>query len=93
MLFSFFTARPAFYKYTAVMFSLNAVSLFACGLTGNGAGFGYWYKIGLLELKISMLTYILCYILRWSFVFLIFITGYMVPPLSVTMRFIFLLYT
>ncbi|KAF4368411.1 hypothetical protein F8388_018105 [Cannabis sativa] len=35
-------ARPAFYKYTAIMFSLNAVSLFACGLTGNGAGFGFW---------------------------------------------------
>ncbi|KAF3454383.1 hypothetical protein FNV43_RR04830 [Rhamnella rubrinervis] len=35
-------ARPAFYKYTVIMFSLNALALFACGLTGNGAGFGFW---------------------------------------------------
>uniref|UniRef100_A0A2P2ITH5 Transmembrane protein adipocyte-associated 1 homolog n=1 Tax=Rhizophora mucronata TaxID=61149 RepID=A0A2P2ITH5_RHIMU len=35
-------ARPAFYKYIAVMFILNALSLFGCGLTGNGAGFGFW---------------------------------------------------
>jgi len=24
------------------MFILNAIALFACGLTGNGAGFGFW---------------------------------------------------
>ncbi|PQQ11459.1 transmembrane protein adipocyte-associated 1 [Prunus yedoensis var. nudiflora] len=35
-------ARPAFYKYTVVMFMLNVLALFACGLTGNGAGFGFW---------------------------------------------------
>ncbi|CAN6582050.1 unnamed protein product [Malus baccata var. baccata] len=35
-------ARPAFYKYTAIMFTLNVLSLFACLLTGNGAGFGFW---------------------------------------------------
>ncbi|KAK9043559.1 hypothetical protein V6N11_071895 [Hibiscus sabdariffa] len=35
-------ARPAFYKYVAIMFILNAVALFACGLIGNGAGFGFW---------------------------------------------------
>ncbi|KAJ7973415.1 Transmembrane protein adipocyte-associated 1 [Quillaja saponaria] len=35
-------ARPAFYKYVTVMFLLNAISLFACALTGNGAGFGLW---------------------------------------------------
>lgn len=36
------TAKPAFYKYICVMFVLNAVSLFACILVGNGAGFGSW---------------------------------------------------
>ncbi|GMI88833.1 candidate G-protein Coupled Receptor 2 [Hibiscus trionum] len=35
-------ARPAFYKYVAIMFILNAAALFACGLIGNGAGFGFW---------------------------------------------------
>uniref|UniRef100_A0A7N0TFS0 Transmembrane protein adipocyte-associated 1 n=1 Tax=Kalanchoe fedtschenkoi TaxID=63787 RepID=A0A7N0TFS0_KALFE len=35
-------ARPAFYHYIIIMFSWNAVALFACGLTGNGAGFGLW---------------------------------------------------
>ncbi|KEH43059.1 putative transmembrane protein adipocyte-associated 1 [Medicago truncatula] len=36
-------ARPAFYKYVIIMFILNAIALFACGLTGNGAGFGFWF--------------------------------------------------
>ncbi|CAK9143107.1 unnamed protein product [Ilex paraguariensis] len=31
-------ARPAFYNYITVMFCLNATALFACVLTGNGAG-------------------------------------------------------
>lgn len=35
-------ARPAFYKYITIMCCLNALALFACGLTGNGAGFGFW---------------------------------------------------
>lgn len=35
-------ARPAFYKYTVIMFLLNALSIFACGVIGNGAGFGLW---------------------------------------------------
>ncbi|KAF8399587.1 hypothetical protein HHK36_015455 [Tetracentron sinense] len=35
-------ARPAFYNYIAVMFFVNAIALFACGLVGNGAGFGFW---------------------------------------------------
>lgn len=35
-------ARPAFYNYTIFMFCLNAMALFACGLTGNGAAFGFW---------------------------------------------------
>lgn len=35
-------ARPAFYNYIAVMFSLNALALFACALTGSGASFGFW---------------------------------------------------
>ncbi|PPS09521.1 hypothetical protein GOBAR_AA11127 [Gossypium barbadense] len=35
-------ARPAFYKYVAFMFVLNALELFACALTGNGASFGFW---------------------------------------------------
>ncbi|XP_002512286.2 protein CANDIDATE G-PROTEIN COUPLED RECEPTOR 2 [Ricinus communis] len=35
-------ARPAFYKYIVIMFALNALALFACGLTGHGAGFGFW---------------------------------------------------
>ncbi|PRQ42000.1 putative transmembrane protein adipocyte-associated 1 [Rosa chinensis] len=36
-------ARPAFYNYTAIMFLMNVLAMFACGLTGNGgAGFGFW---------------------------------------------------
>ncbi|KAI4301866.1 hypothetical protein L6164_035104 [Bauhinia variegata] len=35
-------ARPAFYKYVIIMFFSNAIQLFACGLTGNGAAFGFW---------------------------------------------------
>ena len=35
-------ARPAFYRYVVIMASLNALALFACGLAGSGAGFGYW---------------------------------------------------
>ncbi|KAG5549354.1 hypothetical protein RHGRI_014638 [Rhododendron griersonianum] len=35
-------ARPAFYNYIIVMFSVNAIALFACALTGQGAGFGFW---------------------------------------------------
>lgn len=35
-------ARPAFYKYVAIMFILNALSLLACALTGNGTAFGFW---------------------------------------------------
>ncbi|CAL1356348.1 unnamed protein product [Linum trigynum] len=35
-------ARPAFYKYIVIMFGLNALALFACGITGSGSGFGYW---------------------------------------------------
>ncbi|KAG1347808.1 transmembrane protein adipocyte-associated 1 [Cocos nucifera] len=35
-------ARPAFYNYICAMFSLNLLSLFACALLGNGAGFGFW---------------------------------------------------
>ncbi|KAL4303727.1 hypothetical protein GQ457_10G014220 [Hibiscus cannabinus] len=38
-------ARPAFYKYVAIMFILNAVALFACGLIGNGAGFGFRFIV------------------------------------------------
>lgn len=37
-----FAARPAFYKYIVIMFILNALALFACGLTVNGTGFGFW---------------------------------------------------
>ncbi|XP_058743588.1 protein CANDIDATE G-PROTEIN COUPLED RECEPTOR 2-like [Vicia villosa] len=36
-------ARPAFYKYVIIMFILNAIALFACGLTGSGAGFAFWF--------------------------------------------------
>ncbi|KAJ6843307.1 transmembrane protein adipocyte-associated 1-like protein [Iris pallida] len=35
-------ARPAFYNYICAMFLLNVISLFACVLAGNGAGFGFW---------------------------------------------------
>ncbi|KAI6684744.1 hypothetical protein NL676_030657 [Syzygium grande] len=35
-------ARPAFYRYIIIMLIMNALALFACGLTGNGAGFGLW---------------------------------------------------
>jgi hypothetical protein len=38
-----FAARPAFYKYVIIMFILNAIALFACGLTGSGAGFAFWF--------------------------------------------------
>ncbi|WZY83326.1 hypothetical protein YC2023_029710 [Brassica napus] len=40
--FSFFTARPAFYKYITCMLALNGLSLFACTLAANGAHFGLW---------------------------------------------------
>ncbi|XP_073005593.1 protein CANDIDATE G-PROTEIN COUPLED RECEPTOR 2-like [Typha latifolia] len=35
-------ARPAFYNYICAMLLLNGISLFACVLVGNGAGFGFW---------------------------------------------------
>jgi hypothetical protein len=35
-------ARPAFYKYTVIMFALNALSLLASVLAANGANFGLW---------------------------------------------------
>ncbi|KAJ8769747.1 hypothetical protein K2173_005953 [Erythroxylum novogranatense] len=35
-------ARPAFYKYIAIMFTLNLLALLACGLMGSGAGFSFW---------------------------------------------------
>ncbi|XP_050256750.1 protein CANDIDATE G-PROTEIN COUPLED RECEPTOR 2-like isoform X1 [Quercus robur] len=35
-------ARPGFYNYIVIMFVINAVALFACGLAGLGAGFGIW---------------------------------------------------
>ncbi|KAK7284301.1 hypothetical protein RJT34_19046 [Clitoria ternatea] len=35
-------AKPIFYKYVAIMFILNAIAMFACVLTGNGAAFGFW---------------------------------------------------
>ncbi|XVF30865.1 hypothetical protein REPUB_Repub16aG0094600 [Reevesia pubescens] len=38
-------ARPAFYKYVAIMFILNALALFACGLSENGAAFGLWASL------------------------------------------------
>ncbi|KAK4273519.1 hypothetical protein QN277_021902 [Acacia crassicarpa] len=38
-------ARPAFYKYIVIMFILNAIALFSCGLTGNGAAFGFWLYV------------------------------------------------
>ncbi|XP_059443387.1 protein CANDIDATE G-PROTEIN COUPLED RECEPTOR 2-like [Corylus avellana] len=34
--------RPAFYNYIVIMFVVNAVALFACGLAGIGVGFGIW---------------------------------------------------
>ncbi|KAF5957700.1 hypothetical protein HYC85_004925 [Camellia sinensis] len=34
--------KPMFYNYAVVMFGINAVALFACGLAGIGAGFGLW---------------------------------------------------
>nr|AFK46758.1 unknown [Lotus japonicus] len=34
--------RPAFYNYVVVMFVFSAVTLFACGLSGIGAGLGSW---------------------------------------------------
>ncbi|KAJ9140537.1 hypothetical protein P3X46_031173 [Hevea brasiliensis] len=34
--------RPAFHNYVIVMFVINAVALFACGLAVLGAGFGIW---------------------------------------------------
>lgn len=40
--FQYSAARPAFYNYIAIMFSMNALALFACALTGNGASFGFW---------------------------------------------------
>ena len=40
--FKLSAARPAFYNYIAIMFSMNALALLACALTGSGAGFGFW---------------------------------------------------
>lgn len=34
--------RPAFHNYIVVMFVMNVVALFACGLAGSGASFGLW---------------------------------------------------
>ncbi|XP_051152619.1 protein CANDIDATE G-PROTEIN COUPLED RECEPTOR 2-like [Andrographis paniculata] len=34
--------RPSFYNYVVVMFILNIVDLFACGMAGIGFGFGLW---------------------------------------------------
>ncbi|XWS37278.1 hypothetical protein CRYUN_Cryun19dG0029600 [Craigia yunnanensis] len=34
--------RPAFYNYVAIMFVVNAIALFACGLAAIGIGFGIW---------------------------------------------------
>ncbi|XP_061364931.1 protein CANDIDATE G-PROTEIN COUPLED RECEPTOR 2-like [Gastrolobium bilobum] len=34
--------RPTFYNYAVVMFVFSAITLFACGLAGIGAGFGSW---------------------------------------------------
>uniref|UniRef100_A0A5B7AD65 Transmembrane protein adipocyte-associated 1 n=1 Tax=Davidia involucrata TaxID=16924 RepID=A0A5B7AD65_DAVIN len=35
-------SRPAFYNYILVMFVINVVATFACGLAGSGAGLGLW---------------------------------------------------
>jgi hypothetical protein len=37
-----FAARPTFYKYVFIMFIFSAISLFACGVAGIGAGLGNW---------------------------------------------------
>ncbi|XVE56821.1 hypothetical protein DITRI_Ditri04bG0041600 [Diplodiscus trichospermus] len=34
--------RPAFYHYVAIMFVVNAIALFACGLAAIGTVFGIW---------------------------------------------------
>lgn len=34
--------RPTFYNYVVVMFIFSAITLFACGLAGIGAGLGNW---------------------------------------------------
>lgn len=41
--------RPAFHNYVIVMLATNAISLFACGLAGVGAGIGIWlYNLTIL---------------------------------------------
>lgn len=41
--------RPAFYNYVAIMFVVNAIALFACGLAAVGIGFGIWlYNIAVI---------------------------------------------
>lgn len=37
-----FAARPTLYNYVVVMFIFSAITLFACGLAGIGAGLGSW---------------------------------------------------
>ncbi|CAL1381597.1 unnamed protein product [Linum trigynum] len=34
--------RPAFYNYISMMFIINAMGLFACGVAAVGIGFGIW---------------------------------------------------
>ncbi|CAI0431693.1 unnamed protein product [Linum tenue] len=34
--------RPAFYNYISMMFIINAMGLFACGVAAVGVGFGIW---------------------------------------------------
>ncbi|RDX62799.1 Transmembrane protein adipocyte-associated 1, partial [Mucuna pruriens] len=42
-------AKIAFYKYVAIMFILNVTAMLACGLTANGAAFGFWlYRVTLV---------------------------------------------
>ncbi|XVF08936.1 hypothetical protein REPUB_Repub07fG0047700 [Reevesia pubescens] len=59
--------RPAFYKYVAIMFVVNAIALFACGLAAIGIGFGIW---------LYNLTVICYHSLYLPFLYITFLAGF-----------------
>ncbi|OMP08137.1 hypothetical protein COLO4_06747 [Corchorus olitorius] len=59
--------RPAFYNYVIVMFVVNAIALFSCGLAATGIGFGVW---------LYNLTVICYHSLYLPFLYITFLAGF-----------------
>ncbi|OMO53174.1 hypothetical protein CCACVL1_28839 [Corchorus capsularis] len=59
--------RPAFYNYVIVMFVVNAIALFSCGLAAIGIGFGIW---------LYNLTVICYHSLYLPFLYITFLAGF-----------------